>query len=221
MTRPSKKLSKQLNKGQDGLGNNKKRGLIAEDIQKIIEAHNALARAMQNEINQLTSRLDDTSIILQGISNVVGVEKVAEAAKAVRIKLLEDNAAEQGANVAKAYSEGRLMKTFEVNDKSLVVTTMKKSDGSPMYPTKSYLPFGNFKPEVQAILLGKKIGDVEQLPTEGGTIEILEIYEECEPATSGYIAPVEPIAEGQIQEAEFTVVPAVDAKGFPVENVAQ
>ena len=208
MTRPSKKLSKQLSKGSDGLGNNKKRGLIAEDIQKLIEAHNALAKAMQNEINQLTSRLDDTSIVLQGISNVVGVEKVAEASKQVRINLLEAESAEKGTQVAKAYSEGRLAKTFEVTDKSLVVSSIKKSDGSPMYPTKNYLSFSSFKPEVQAVLLGKKIGDKEQLPTEDGTIEILEIYEESTPVIIPSVFSSEPVLP---VDAEFLL---------PTENVA-
>jgi hypothetical protein len=209
MTRPSKKLSKQLSKGQDGLGNNKKRGLITEDLQKLVEAHNNLATVSQKELDGIGKRLDDMTVTLQAIANVVGMDKVREESKKIRIQLLEDESAEMGKNVEKAYGEGKLMKIFEVTDKCLVVASIFNPDGTQTHPFKNYLTFATIKPEVQALLLGKKIGETLQLPTESGTIQILESYEECVPATSGYIAPVDPVLEGQIREAEF-VVPATN-----------
>jgi hypothetical protein len=187
MTRPSKKLSKSLNKGTDGLGNNKLREGAVAAIKQLTEHHNNLAKATQEGLNSLeaaiTERLNDNSIVLQAISQIVGFEKVNEAAKAIRIKLLEDEAAEQGKNVTKALEEGKLKVVETADETCLVVTTVKKADGSLMYPSKSYLPFGFYKPEVQAVLRGKKVGEVTQLPTDGGTIEILEIYVEVNPAT--------------------------------------
>ena len=103
MTRPSKKLSKSLNKGTDGLGNNKLREGAVAAIKQLTEHHNNLAKATQEGLNSLeaaiTERLNDNSIVLQAISQIVGLEKVNEAAKTIRIKLLEDEAAEQGKNV--------------------------------------------------------------------------------------------------------------------------
>jgi hypothetical protein len=209
MTRPSKKLSKQLTKGQDGLGNNKKRGLIAEDLQKLIEAHNSLAEVAQKELDNIGRRLDDVTITLKAISNVVGLDKVQAESKKIRIQLLEDESAEMGRNVEKAYSEGKLAKVFEVTDKCLVVASIFNADGTQTYPSKNYLTFATIKPEVQALILGKKVEEILQLPTESGTIQILELYEECVPATSGYLAPIDPVAEAEIREAEI-VVPAVN-----------
>jgi hypothetical protein len=209
MTRPSNKLAKQLNKGQDGLGNNKKRTLIAGDIEKIVNAHNALANAVQKELDGVGKRMDDMAITFQAIANIIGVDKVKEESKTIRIQLLEDESAEMGKNVEKAYSEGKLIKLFEVTNKSLVVAAIFNATGEQTHPHKSYLTFSTIKPEVQALILGKKIGETLQLPTESGTIQILEIYEECIPATSGYIAPVDPVLEGQIQDCEY-VAPAIN-----------
>ena len=198
MTRlASKKLGKQLNKANDGLGNNKKREGIKDDIQKVIEAHNSLAKITQTNIDQIQTRIDDVSVVLQAIAQILGVEKVAEGSKQIRIKLLEDESAEQGENVAKALEEGKLSKAELVDEKCMVITSVKKSDGSPMYPSKSYLPFSFYKPEVQAVLKGKKVGDVMELPTDGGTIEILEIYVEVDPPTPGLTGsvPIPPVED--------------------------
>jgi hypothetical protein len=213
MTRPSNKLAKQLNKGQDGLGNNKKRALIAGDIQKIVDAHNALANVIQKELDSVGKRLDDMTITFQAIANVIGVDKIKEESKKIRIQLLEDESAETGKNVEKAYSEGKLAKIFEVTDKSLVVAAIFNADGTQTHPYKNYLTFATIKPEVQALILGKKIGETLQLPTESGKIQILELYEECTPISIPSVFSSGPIQEGQIQDCEY-VAPAVNEATF-------
>jgi hypothetical protein len=177
MTRPSK-LSKQLSKKQDGLGNNKARQGLADQLQEVINKHNQLAQIMRNSFDEMTERLNDASIVQQAIAQVVGIEKVNENAKGIRIKLLEDEATQQGKNVAKGVEDGTLLNAETVTEGSLVVTSVKKADGSPMYPSKSYLPFGYYKPEVQAVIRDKKVGDIVTLPMDGSIMEVLEIYVE-------------------------------------------
>lgn len=221
MTRPSKKLSKQLNKAQDGLSNNKKREGAANDIARIVKAHNALAEVSNREFDQIARRLDDMTITLQSIGNIIGVEAVQAESKKLRIKILEDESLEKGKKVAEVYAAGGLVKTLAATDKSLIVASICQADGTVAYPSKHYLTWGSILPEVQAILLGKGVGETLQLPTASGTITILELYEETTPdmskemaeqfnagvvATSGLAYPAGPVTEVPIQEAEFVEI---------------
>jgi len=185
MTRLTSKYSNQAAKKNDGMSNNKKREGIArevdqlvENVEKLVESHNALAKIVQNKLSELEERLDSSSIIQKAIAQIVGETKVGDNARAIRIDILEKDAAEQGASVAKALAEGRLVKSDKATETSLVVTTIKKADGTPMYPTKNYLPMSYYKQEIQPLLKDKEVGVVVALPEDGGTIEILEIYEE-------------------------------------------
>lgn len=178
-------LQTKLGKKSDGLGNNKKRqeaigaiGALAGDLQKLTNAHNALAKIIQKEIDGTSDRLDDISIVLQALSTIVGIEKVNEAAKNIRIEISEKDIQAQEQAVAGELQKGTLKKIEAVTETCLVVTTVVRADGSQVYPRKSYLPLKSFKPEIQAILKDKKIGDKFELPTGAGTMEVLEIYEE-------------------------------------------
>jgi hypothetical protein len=180
MTRQSK-ISNKFSKKTDGLSNNKIRQTLKEDLHKAIEAHNALARITQNNVEEISDRLADISIIQQALAQLVGIEKVNEAAKAIRIKLLEEEVARQSESVAKGVEEKKLLKTDTITEDSLVVTSVTKTNGEPMHPSKNYLPFGYYKPEVKALLKDKKVGDKIELPTGGSTIEVLEVYIEVKP----------------------------------------
>jgi hypothetical protein len=172
------RLSTKMNKGNDGLGNNKKRAAVVSQVSEIIDAHNQLGNIVKNLRDDINERLNNLSIVQRAITEIIGSEKVAEVSRNIRIKMLEDDAAEVGKSLAKAIEEGKLVKTEAVQEETLVVSTIKASDGSQLYPTKNYLSFEMHKPEVQAAIRGKKAGDVLTLPTDGGTIEILDVYAE-------------------------------------------
>jgi hypothetical protein len=198
MTRPSNKLSKKLNKGTDGLSNNKKRneaitaiGQLAKALQELQHAQSKLAGLTQTAVQGIEERVENSSIVIQAILNTIEEdyevkpgqprnplnEKVAENAKKIRIKLVEDESAQQGEAVLKALAEGTLIKEETAKENTLLVTTIKKGDGSQTYPTKNYTPFASLKPEIQAAAKDKKVGDIIELPTEGGgTMEIIGIY---------------------------------------------
>lgn len=182
------KLSKSLNKKNDGLGNNNKRKeafeliqALVKDLKNLTNGHNALAAATQREVDSVGERLDDLSIILQAISTILGVEKVNEEAKKIRIDMSEKDVQAQEQKVQEVLEKGELKKLEEVTDKCLVVSTVKRADGTQVYPRKSYLPFKAFKPEIQAIVKDKKIGDKFDLPDGSGVMEVLELYEEVAP----------------------------------------
>lgn len=181
MTRSSK-LNKRLSKNRDGLSNNKARATLADDLRKTIDAHNQLAKIAQSSLEEVTERLNDCSIVQQALAQIVGVEKVSEASKAIRIQILEAEVTKQGGTLDKAIAEGTLAKAETVTERTLVVTSVKKADGSPLYPSKSYLPFQYYKPEVQAVLLGTKAGDVVTLPLDGAIMEVIGVYVESVPA---------------------------------------
>ena len=184
MTR-SVKLSKQMSKTNDGLSNNKARKGAMEDIQKLVQAHNSLARITQDSLDKIENRLDDMSVIFQAISNIVGVDAVKEESKKIRIALIEAEVAQQQQNVDNAVKDGKLVAVEVITENSLVVTEATKPDGTPAYPSKNIFLFGQYNPEIQAILRDKKVGDSTEIPGVGGMLTVKAIYEEVQTPATG------------------------------------
>lgn len=186
------KFSRTIGKKNDGLGNNQSRQkaqqdilALAQDVIKLQQAHNALAQVAQKELNNIGDRLDDIAVICQALATVVGIEKVNDVAKNIRIEMSEKDVAAQEANVAKALTEGKIKAVDAVTENCLLVTTIVRADGSQVYPRKSFVAFGSLKPEIQAIAKDKKVGDKFELPTGAGIMTVLEIYEDVPEQASG------------------------------------
>lgn len=172
-----------LTKKEPELSNHKKRQIITEqiqaiagDIQELVQAHNRLAQVVQAENDKFDERMDDISVTLRAIATIVGEEKVAEAAKAIRIDYAERTVANQEAALKKQLEEGNIANIETVTPGLLVVTTIKKADGTLFYPTKNFLPLEQYHNDLQPLLIGKKVGDIIEF--NGNTVEVLGIYGE-------------------------------------------
>jgi len=174
-----------MQKKNDGMSNNKTRATaiqqltaIQQQLSNVTKSHNNLAKLTHSNVLEINQRLDDVSIVLQALSQIVGIEQVNEKSKAIRIKLVEDEAKGNADSVQKAFEAGTLAKAELVTPESLIVMSIKKEDGSPTYPTKSYMAYTALKPEVQALVNGKKVGEIVTIPENNNTVEILDIYVE-------------------------------------------
>jgi hypothetical protein len=179
------RLNNKLQKKSDGMGNNKTRAdaldriaVVEQQVIDVVNSHNDLAKATHANVVEINNRLDDIYIILQAISQMVGVDKVNEKSKEIRIAVVENEAKENEAAVAKALADGTLVKAETVTAESLVVMSIKKLDGSVTYPTKTFVTYAGIKPELQSLVLGKKVGETVVIPENNNTLEILDIYVE-------------------------------------------
>jgi hypothetical protein len=158
------------------LSNHQKRLSILDDIKRLTDAHNGLAQFVQRENDKFDERLDDVSVVLKAIATIIGEEKVADAARAIRIETSEKNVANQEAALQKQIDGGKIASVETVTPGLLVVTSIKRPDGTLFYPTKNFLPLEQYHQDVQPLLIGKKVGDIIEF--NNNSVEVLGIYGE-------------------------------------------
>ena len=202
------KDSKKLNKKTDGLGNNSKReealyriGKAEEAIGQLQGAIAQLVPALQNsfkraqdDASETAKNIENLDRVVASLVNVLGgklpdttkeglLELVTEDVKGNRIAQLEAQAEASAANVKVALAEGKLVVANTVeNDDTIVVTSQVTETGEALHPTKAYRQLKQFSPGLQELLKGKEAGATITLPTEGGTLTVLEIYNQVHQA---------------------------------------
>ena len=202
------KDSKKLNKKTDGLGNNSKReealyriGKAEEAIGQLQGAIAQLVPALQNsfkraqdDASETAKNIENLDRVVASLVNVLGgklpdttkeglLELVTEDVKGNRIAQLEARAEASAANVKVALAEGKLVVANTVeNDDTIVVTSQVTETGEALHPTKAYMQLKQFSPGLQELLKGKEAGATITLPTEGGTLTVLEIYNQVHQA---------------------------------------
>lgn len=195
------KDSKKLNKNTDGLGNNGKREDALKRIGQLEGAFAQLVPALQNSFKKaqddakgMSNSIDNLDRVVASLINVLGSELpdmtketlldlVTEDVKNNRIAQLEAQAEASAANIKVALAEGKLViaKTVE-NAEDIVVTSQVSATGEALHPTKAYMKLKQFNPGLQELLKGKEAGATITLPTEGGTLTVLEIYNQVHQA---------------------------------------
>ena len=171
------KLSKKLEKKQDGMTNEKKRKTVLEQVENIIENHNKLAIATQQIFDAIQKDINNVATTLAAIVKVVGVDAVNTEVNKINIENIEKASADNAKLVEDALANGSL-EVLEVIDKnlnSLVVGQIKDKDGVVVHPSKTYVHLHQYKPEFIERLVGKKVGDTLDLE-DGNVLTVLESY---------------------------------------------
>ena len=171
------KLSKKLEKKQDGMTNEKKRKTVLEQVENIIENHNKLAIATQQIFDAIQKDINNVATTLAAIVKVVGVDAVNTEVNKINIENMEKTSADNAKLVEDALANGSL-EVLEVIDKnlnSLVVGQIKDKDGVVVHPSKTYVHLHQYKPEFIERLVGKKVGDTLDLE-DGNVLTVLESY---------------------------------------------
>jgi hypothetical protein len=135
---------------------------------------------LQKQLDESQKQLDDLAIMMEAFRRIINPsnDTLPNLIKEIRIELLEKNAKIAEEEVQKALNEGKLIANEIVDDATLVGISAVKADGSPKYPSLSFIPFANLKPEIQAIMKGKKVNDVVTDPSNGDLITVKSIYAE-------------------------------------------
>ena len=200
-------ILKSLNK-DPSLTNHKQRENALERISnlekfsaKVVESVDGSFKTVAKDLQDCNSNIEGLDRLIRAIIEVSGPEfntKVTEQIKATRIAELEAQSASSAASVKMYVAEGKLKVADTVlNDTDILIVTQKDGNGDLKYPVRNHLALVQFIPAVKELLMNKKVGETVSLP-DGGTVEILEVYE---------VVPQDESAGDKLPDTTFAVNP--------------
>jgi hypothetical protein len=183
-------MERKMEKADSGLNNHKKRLNALERLDALENQFGALNEELSKYLTQLQAGLNKRLELIENALNAaiieIGVEKVQITAQRLHKEKLEVELQKNTKDVEDAVTAGKFTVGDTVTENSLVVGSEKDKDGVQKLPTKMFLSFGQFTDEVKAKIKDKIIGDVVDL-TDGGTFEVLEVYNPIIPTE--YVSP--------------------------------
>lgn len=182
-------------------GVGKKLGSLLERTESLEATLPAMANAIQQVVNQLTSRLDNLDRVIMAVVELTGKDAVAAAVEAAMTKEANEAMDQAKANLDQAVAVGQAVPVATVAIDTLVIGQEVNKDGVVIVPGRIQMAFESFSPEIQALLMGKAIGDVVETPS-GNKFTVQEIFKLLPDA----VPPVQPTvpqlpAVGPVDEA--------------------
>lgn len=144
------------------------RGQLGKDLQGFVDAFQRVGKHLS--VNEQR---------IMGLIDAVGLDKVEESIRKLSKQEEQDRVAAAQESVAKALADGNIVAQEIVEENSFLVGCEKNAQGEPTGPSRFYQPVVDLNPDVQALVLGKTVGDVIQL--SAGSLEIFEIYKAKQP----------------------------------------
>jgi hypothetical protein len=141
-------------------------------LPKVVQSTNTALNTLQSQINSAAE-------VLEAVTELLGMEAVNAKVEELRAKKDQLRADEQKSQIDNGLSEGSLVTSTVVTEKSKVVFKERKPDGTETKVPRVQFDYVEMLKEHQQTLLGKGIGTVLTVDT-GSTFELMEIYE---PAT--------------------------------------
>lgn len=126
--------------------------------------------------NQVNGRLNESTEILNAISQLFGQDLVTQKVNDNRVKAAEEKAEQQRQGVAKALADGAIIPAEVVGEKTVIVTEVKDKDGNVEPPGRLQMESPQLSPQFKPLFMGKGVGTVIPAPA-GGTLTIKELYE--------------------------------------------
>lgn len=136
----------------------------------------ALFKTLQNISNQLGQDITEHEEAIQALIDLIGKDKVVEAVSNNRRRAQDQAIMSEMAVFDEMVKNGMLLKTNEVTDKTIVIGTEYKEDGTPLEPLRVPLVMERVtNEELKTALVGKKVGEKVPL-VNSRSFEILEVY---------------------------------------------
>lgn len=151
-------------------------GGILERLKKLERFEKDILRAMNQTFNIVDQRETQTEEVLRAVINLLGRETVEKEVRRLKIEELEGNSTKQKAAFDAAKTEGKVVATQVVTEKSVILGTEVDKDGNQLYPVRVQLFYPQLPPDYQAVYLGAKVGDVVTTPT-ASKFTVHEVYE--------------------------------------------
>jgi uncharacterized protein YoxC len=191
--------AKQLQKKQDGMTNENKRQTALESLARLEGQQNQLLtehNKLVESVNYVHRDIENMVMMIEAMSELLGVDQVADKMKANSVAKLEANVAQSEINFAEAVANGQLEIAEIVSGsdedlkKFVVCGTIHNKEGEMLHPSKYYRPYATWKESIQKELVDKKVGDKLNLD-DGATLTVVQIYKQCEAKAEGSEAKVE------------------------------
>lgn len=171
---------------------------MGSGIQRKIRETNDAASAVTNQLNEIKTQLsglanetnakfqklagwiDNTfqkkDEILDALITILGTEAVFNQIKKAKIEKAEANSAAMKDALEKQLAEGGVKVSEVVGELSIIVGSEVDKDGNQIPPARAQVLFAQLTPELAALMLGKKVGDVVETPV-GSKFTISELYD--------------------------------------------
>lgn len=173
-----------------------------------------LAIAVNSSLNQLGGMNGESREMLDAVIQAVGVDVVQGIIEQNRLQAMKDAVEKTKENIAKALTEGKLVKTTVIAPKTLIVGRETKEDGSEIPPGMAFVQIEQVKEDFRAKLLGQGIGFKMETETKG-LFEVLDLYQPVEPVVPPAPAAVPEAAPEAVPEAKPEPVPEAAAAPAP------
>jgi hypothetical protein len=153
------------------------------DLRQEVEALSKRVNALINEINtsftEIGNGFKDLSQSVAAIVDVVGEDKVTDAAVKIHVQKLELESKRTDEGIVLLKQQGLLEDAATIGAKSIVVVTQRAPTGNVRHPERCHVEFSRMEPEVAELLNGKAKGDKVELKS-GDTVEVIEIFQETQ-----------------------------------------
>ncbi|HVT63203.1 MAG TPA: hypothetical protein VHD33_06950, partial [Legionellaceae bacterium] len=113
---------------------------------------------------------------LDALITILGTEAVFNQIKKAKIEKAEANSAAMKDALEKQLAEGGVKVSEVVGELSIIVGSEVDKDGNQIPPARAQVLFAQLTPELAALMLGKKVGDVVETPV-GSKFTISELYD--------------------------------------------
>lgn len=158
------------------------------------ESIKQVVMAVNGSMGQLNRQLEEYKEMLNAVIGILGPSQVQEEIEANRRDALLKQVEETKASIASALASGDVVQAEKTSEKSFVAGVETKADGTTIPPGWAFVPMGKIEEEYRTQLLGQGVG-FKVATKEGGSFELLEIYEAVEkpvPATPADPLPLSP-----------------------------
>lgn len=145
-------------------------------IDRVSNIEDAFPRLVDSLSQHLDQRLNPVIQNLDAVLEILGRETVVSKITELREKRQSEESEAKKKQLEALLTEGKIVKTDKVSDKSIIVAQEKSLEGKVIHPGRFQLMFNEVAPVFQEKILAKEVGTVVDIPNYG-TLEVQEIYE--------------------------------------------
>lgn len=151
-------------------------------LQAVINGTNTALNQLNQKVSETLTKANTVGVLVNALVELAGQEAVDAKVLEHTRKAAEQQATQEKAEMQMLLSEGRIAPAEVVGEKSVITGVEKNAEGEAKHPGYSRAEISRLTPEVQTMLMGKKVGESVDLPNGMGTFEISEIFDIVEKA---------------------------------------
>lgn len=163
----------------NGINKPSQRQQVRSISQRVESLEQNMARflfAVNQQNQQIATDMNNAKEQLEALIELNGVEEVQRIINEKRVEKARVQAAQEKASLDEGIADGYVLTSEKIEEKSLIVGRYVGKDGTVVEPGRAQLVMPGIAPQYREKLLGQTVGfKLTDLP-DGGSFEVLEIY---------------------------------------------